>query len=129
MGLPDKSLKQFVSLYSHLGKPIKHIRLMLGLSILKYLENLSDEVLVQRRAQNPYYQAFCGEVAFQWPLPCNSGCRTNVRKSIGVAGHEEILAVSIHVHAEKLDQEGEVCTRASIVTTRDSSVIKQIALK
>ena len=40
-----------------------------GLSILKYLENLSDEVLVQRWVQNPYYQAFTGEIEFQWKLP------------------------------------------------------------
>jgi len=45
----------FSSHYSHLGKPAKHIRLMAGLCILKHMENLSDEVLVQRWVQNPYY--------------------------------------------------------------------------
>jgi len=53
---------EFSPLYSHLGKPNKHIRLMVGLSILKHMENLSDEVLVQRWVQNPYYQVFTGEI-------------------------------------------------------------------
>lgn len=60
---------EFSPLYSHLGKPSKHIHLMVGLSILKHMENLSDEVLVQRWVQDPYYQAFTGEAEFQWLSP------------------------------------------------------------
>jgi len=37
---------------------------MVGLSILKHVENLSDDVLVNRWVQNPYYQMFCGETVF-----------------------------------------------------------------
>ena len=48
----------FTPLYAGRGKPAKPIRLMVGLSILKHMENLSDDVLVQRWVQNPYYQAF-----------------------------------------------------------------------
>ena len=44
---------EFASLYSHLGKPSKPIRLMVGLSILKHLENLSDDVLVERWSETP----------------------------------------------------------------------------
>ncbi len=62
---------EFAPLYSHLGKPSKPIRLMVGLSILKHLEDLSDEVLIQRWIQNPYYQNFTGEIEFQWQLPCD----------------------------------------------------------
>lgn len=39
---------QFAPLYSDQGKPAKPVRLMVGLSILKHLEDLSDEVLVNR---------------------------------------------------------------------------------
>ena len=58
---PGQSLKQladaipwntfedaFASLYSKTGRPAKPVRLMLGLLLLKLLENLSDEVVVQR---------------------------------------------------------------------------------
>jgi IS5 family transposase len=39
---------EFSPLYSTRGKPAKPIRLMVGLSMLKHLENLSAEVLIER---------------------------------------------------------------------------------
>lgn len=103
----------FSPLYSHLGKPSKHIRLMVGLSILKHMENLSDEVLVQRWVQDPYYQAFTGEVEFQWKLPCDPTSLTYFRKRIGSAGHEKILSVSIAMHQEKI-AEDEMCIDTTV---------------
>ena len=44
---------------------------MVRLSILKHLEDLSDEVLIHRWVQNPYYQAFTGGIEFLWHLPCD----------------------------------------------------------
>ncbi len=105
---------EFGPLYSHLGKPNKHIRLMVGLSILKHLENVSDEVLVQRWVQNPYYQAFCGEIEFQWQLPCDPTSMTHFRKRVGVAGHEKILAASINLHAKKVEVEDEICIDTTV---------------
>lgn len=103
----------FSRLYSHRGKPNKHIRLMVGLSILKHLENLSDEVLIQRWVQNPYYQVFTGEIEFQWQFPCDPSSMTNFRKRIGPEGHEKILASSIFLHEEKLT-EVEVCIDTTV---------------
>lgn len=37
---------EFAPLYAHTGRPAKPIRLMVGLCILKHLENLSDERVV-----------------------------------------------------------------------------------
>jgi IS5 family transposase len=105
--------EEFSPLYSHLGKPSKHIRLMVGLSILKHMEDLSDEVLVQRWVQNPYYQAFTGEVEFQWKLPCDPTSLTKFRNRIGSTGHEKILAVSIAMHQEKI-AEDEMCIDTTV---------------
>jgi len=38
---------------------------MVGLLILKQLENLSDENLVLQYKRNPYYQYFCGMNEYQ----------------------------------------------------------------
>jgi IS5 family transposase len=95
---------EFSNLYSHKGKPAKPIRLMVGLSILKHLENLSDDALIARWVQNPYYQVFCGEAEFQWKFPCDSSEMTYFRKRIGKEGFEKILAVSIHLHGEKVEE-------------------------
>ncbi|SMM98537.1 IS1478 transposase [uncultured Candidatus Thioglobus sp.] len=42
------------------ARPSKPIRLMVGLLILKQLENLSNERVVLQFKRNPYYQYFCG---------------------------------------------------------------------
>ena len=104
---------EFASLYSHRGKPSKPIRLMVGLSILKHLEDLSDEVLIQRWVQNPYYQAFTGETEFQWQLPCDPSDLTYFRKRIGSKGFEKILGVSIALHPEEVKEE-EMCMDTTV---------------
>jgi len=96
---------EFRPLYSDQGKPAKPIRLMVGLSILKHLEDLSDEVLVQRWVQNPYYQVFCGENEFQWEYPCDPSDMTYFRKRIGSEGFEKILSTSIALHGEAAIEE------------------------
>lgn len=44
---------EFSGYYSEMGRPAKPIRLMVGLMILKQLENLSDERVVEVWVQNP----------------------------------------------------------------------------
>ena len=57
--------KEFAQFYASVGRPAKPIRLMVGLLLLKQIENLSDERVVEVWVQNPYHQAFCGMEHFQ----------------------------------------------------------------
>jgi IS5 family transposase len=91
---------EFSSLYSEKGRPAKPIRLMTGLLILKSLDNLSDEELVQRWVQNPYYQFFCGESEFKWSLPVDSSDLTYFRKRLGKDEVKKIFAQSVAIHGE-----------------------------
>jgi hypothetical protein len=50
------------------GRPPLPTRLMAGLCILKYSENLSDERLCEVWAENPYFQYFCGEECVSAPF-------------------------------------------------------------
>ena len=104
---------EFSPLYSDQGRPAKPIRLMVGLSILKHLEDLSDEVLIDRWVRDPYQQVFCGETAFQWEFPCDPSDMTYFRKRIGSAGFEKILSVSIALHGESAI-EGEMCVDTTV---------------
>ena len=105
--------QEFSSLYAKTGRPAKPIRLMVGLCMLKHLENLSDETIVQRWVQNPYYQAFCGETEFQWQFPCDPTDLVYFRKRIGVTGFEQILAASIALHGAAA-LEDEVCIDTTV---------------
>lgn len=99
--------KDFEGYYSTMGQPAKPIRLMVGLLMLKQLENLSDEVVVERWCENPYYQFFCGMATFQWELPCHPTDLVYFRKRIGKQGAEKLLAYSLHIHptaARKVEQ-------------------------
>jgi IS5 family transposase len=82
------------------GAPSKPIRLMVGLLILKQLENLSDESIVLQWKRNPYYQAFCGMKEFQQKLPCHSTELVHFRKRIGAEGVERIFRMSVVLHGE-----------------------------
>src|SRR5438093_8307140 len=63
--------KEFGEFYSEEGRPAKPVRLMVGLLLLKQMNNLGDETVVAQWVQNPYWQFFCGEEQFQWSLPCD----------------------------------------------------------
>lgn len=99
--------KDFEGYYPKMGQPAKPVRLMVGLLILKQLENLSDEVVVERWCENPYrratpYQFFCGMATFQWDLPCHPTDLVYFRKRIGNEGAEKLLSYSLHIHPENV---------------------------
>jgi IS5 family transposase len=56
---------------------------MAGLAILKHMHNLSDEVLCEGWAENPYYQLFCDEEFFQHILPFDRSSLTRSRQCMG----------------------------------------------
>ncbi|MDR3229256.1 MAG: IS5 family transposase [Puniceicoccales bacterium] len=75
----------------HNGAPAKDGRLMAGLHYLKYAFNLSDEAVVARWRENPYWQYFCGEEFFQHDFPIDSSSMSRWRKRIGEEGSEALL--------------------------------------
>jgi len=97
--------REYISFYSEKARPAKPIRLMVGLTLLKYIENFSDEVVVERWVQNPYYQYFCGEKLFQWSMPCDPTDFVYFRKRIGEAGAQKILKASLDLHDEQIGEE------------------------
>lgn len=96
-GLFDESFEKY---YSDNGRPAKPIRLMVGILILKQLENLSDENVVLQWKRNPYYQYFCGLTEYQPALPCDSTDLVYFRKRIGKEGVEQIFAMSVALHGK-----------------------------
>ena len=95
----------FRPLYAASGRPAKPVRLMVGLLILKQLENLSDERVVEIWVQNPYFQAFCGQQRFTWKLPCDPSELTYFRRRIGEDGVRKIFEVSVTLHGDKAKEE------------------------
>jgi IS5 family transposase len=62
-----------------------------GLLYLQHAFDLSDEAVVARWVENPYYQHFCGELFFQHRPPIDPSSLTRWRKRIGEEGVEWLL--------------------------------------
>ena len=82
------------------GRPVKHIRLMVGLLILKHIRDFSDESVVEQWSENNYYQYFCGEQKFQPRVPCEASELVHFRHRIGKEGVELILRESIRINGK-----------------------------
>ena len=77
------------------GRPATPPRLVAGLLYLQHAYRLSDEAVVARWVENPYYQHFTGETFFQHKLPIDPSSLTRWRKRIGEEGVEWLLTQTI----------------------------------
>ncbi len=68
---------------------------MAGLQLLKHTFNLSDEQVVTRWTENPYWQFFCGEEFFRHSLPIHPCQMTRWWQRIGEKGVEKLLQNTI----------------------------------
>jgi IS5 family transposase len=94
--------KSYGALFSQKhGRPASPTRLVVGLHYLKHAYNESDESVVARLLENPYWQYFCGFKQFQHKLPIESSSLTRWRKRLGSDKIEELLAATIQTAQDK----------------------------
>ncbi len=102
--------QEFGSLYEeNVGRPGKSIRLLVGLHYLKYTYSQSDESVVERFLENPYWQYFCGFEYFQHELPIDPSSLTRWRKRVGAEGMEKLLKETV-----------ETAKRGKLITRGDA---------
>jgi transposase, IS5 family len=80
---------------SNAGRPRLPIRRMVALLYLKHAYNESDESVVQRWAQDVYFQFFSGMAYFEPRLPCDDSQIGRFRQALGEAGVEQLLKTTI----------------------------------
>ncbi len=69
-----------------LGRPGVNTRRMVGLLYLKHTYDESDESVVARWVENPYWQFFCGCQYMQHDLPIDPSSLSKWRKRVGASG-------------------------------------------
>jgi len=79
------------------GNPALPARLVAGILYLKYAYAESDESVVAKWVENPYWQYFCGMQYFQHKLPFHPTSLVKWRKRLGEAGCEKLLKELIEV--------------------------------
>jgi IS5 family transposase len=77
------------------GRPAIPPRLVAGVLYLQHAYRLSDEAILARWVENPYYQHLTGETFFQHRLPIDPSSLTRWRKRIGEEGVEWLLTQTI----------------------------------
>jgi IS5 family transposase len=77
------------------GAPGKSIRLMVGLHYLKHAFNESDESVVERWVENPYWQRFCGFEYMQHDPPLHPTALVKWRQRVGADRLAELLSETI----------------------------------
>lgn len=97
----EKELSEY---YSEVGRHAKSIRLMVSLLLLKQICNVSDETVVSKWIENPYWQYFSGEEYFQWKFPCDPTELVKFRNRIGEQGIEIIFKESIRIHGKQAQE-------------------------
>lgn len=107
----------FGRFYKPVGRPALPTRLMVGLCYLKHAFDLSDEALIERWCENPYWQHFCGFVFFQHRPPCDPTSLVRFRKRIGPDGMERLLAETVRTGLESGAVRPSSLERVSVDTT------------
>jgi IS5 family transposase len=116
------------------GRPGIPIRKIVGIILLKRIFDESDESVLDRWIENPYWQYFCGEIYFQYELPFDRTELIKFRRRIGEEGSEKLLKMSIQLFPKKEIQEKEVLIdttvqEKNITYPTDVKLLKKITEK
>ncbi len=103
------------------GRPATSPRLVAGLMYLQHAFKLSDEAVIARWVENPYYQHFTGETFFQHRLPIDPSSLVRWRKRIGEEGVEWLLSKTIEAGRSS----GAVTDKALKRVTVDTTVMEK----
>lgn len=99
------------------GAPAIATRMIAGLHYLKHLYDLSDEQVVERWVENPYWQYFCGEQFFSHTLPIHPTSMTKWRNRLGKDGVEKLLVETINTGFKSKTIKPSSLTKVTVDTT------------
>jgi IS5 family transposase len=77
------------------GQPAKPVQLVVGILMLQHMYGLSDENIVYRWVENPYWQYFCGYDYLEHKTPIHPTSLIKWRQRLGESGLTKILGGTI----------------------------------
>jgi IS5 family transposase len=105
------------------GRPGLPTRLMVGLHYLKYCYDESDESVVERFLENPYWQYFCGFDFFQHKLPLDDSSMSRWRKRMGESNIQKMLQETIDTAKRNQFLKKHDCSKVNVDTTVQEKAI------
>lgn len=77
------------------GRPSCPVRMLAGLTLLRFMYGSSDQQVLDGWVENPYWQFFCGGTFFEHEAPVNQSTLSRWRAKLGERGGEEMLRESL----------------------------------
>jgi len=115
---------EFGALYSeNIGRPGVATRVMVGLHYLKHMYDESDESVVERFVENPYWQYFCGFEYFRHDLPIDPSSMTRWRNRIGPERMKKLLQETLETAKRRGDLTRHQVYRVNVDTTVQEKAI------
>jgi IS5 family transposase len=96
------------------GRPATEPRLVAGLLYLQHAYRLSDEAVVARWVETPYYQHFTGETFFQHQPPIDPSSLIRWRGRLGEEGVEWLLSQTIRAGPGRAGQKSGAIDENSV---------------
>src|SRR5207245_6539702 len=96
---------------------------LVGLHYLKHAYDESDESVVEKWVENPYWQYFCGYEYFQHELPCHPTSLVKWRQRIKADGVEKMLKDNLSTAARSKALETQDVERVNVDTTVQETAI------
>ena len=106
-----------------MGRPAKATRLMVGLHFLKHTFNESDESVVARWVENPYWQYFCGFEYLQHDCPMHPTSLVKWRQRVGADCLEVLLSETIRLALKTRQVTSQQLRQITVDTTVQEKAI------
>lgn len=105
------------------GRTALPSRMVVGLLLLKQMNDLSDEEVCAKFIENPYFQYFCGNKYFEHKIDLTSESLTNWRKRLGNEIFQQILVETIALGlAEEVISPKELSEVISDTTVQEKNI-------
>jgi IS5 family transposase len=115
---------KFANCYSEdMGRPGNAIRLMVGLHYLKHTFDESDESVVERWVENPYWQYFCGFEYMQHECPIHPTSMVKWRQRVGSEKLEALLSETIRIALSDKQVTSQQLRKVTVDTTVQEKAI------
>lgn len=115
---------QLADCYSDdMGRPGNAIRLMVGLHYLKHAFDESDESVIDRWVENPYWQYFCGFDYMQHECPIHPTSMVKWRQRVGAEKLESLLAETIRIALKHKQVTSQQLRKITVDTTVQEKAI------
>jgi IS5 family transposase len=97
---------------------------MVALHFLKHQHDLSDEELVAKWVENPYWQFFSGMQFFSHKAPIDSSSMTRWRNRVGESGAESLLKATLEAGLKLQAIKPSDLSRVKVYTTVQTKAIR-----